>query len=596
MPRRRRSSSSSSEVSTRPSKVSRTPVTTSETDTTGTKASELEAQALSGPREAAEAVGPLVDLVVGALDVDDPSSCLPALLSAHRVFTHFQKIGTLGASRAKQRASTSLKSTAVDAYRNLIANQHRLFLEAALEWLHLEDDVCRVAALRCLFAQSAAPGRKNIDRALLSRLITSVMTGGVAGIEVLAVLLTEKVLKYGDVSLITIHALRRSLEMNKDKTAESNKNEDDGTEGSATSLQDRNGSERDALSAAERRMVAQNVHAVLSRIPMPPSQSLLSSSLLNASRDGDTERDSDLSSAWRDAASHTKAYGDCWLLLLSMKSLSRSMYVKMLSQVPTLALPHISDPLALSDFLIDSYDLGGEASLLALDGLWNLIRNHDLDYPDFFPRLYALLTPSVFHSENRSRFFSKVALFLRSSRLPIYTVAAFIKRLSRLCLSAPPDGVLYALPLVFRLMCTHKGCVVLVHRDPESGESGVIENVVSSDDEDADVTQDGDRVEVTNESMDDAAAWRGSDTFRPDEPNPQKSRALGSSLWEVAALQSHYHPGVATVAKMFNQRLTGALPVDDFTEQDYASLFKEAMLRRVKKVPLEFRKPTFVFR
>ena len=56
----------------------------------------LERQALSGPSAAgADAVGPLVDLIVGALDVEDPSTRLPALLSANRVFTHFQKSGTL---------------------------------------------------------------------------------------------------------------------------------------------------------------------------------------------------------------------------------------------------------------------------------------------------------------------------------------------------------------------------------------------------------------------------------------------------------------------------------------------------------------------
>ena len=71
----------------------------------------------------------------------------------------------------------------------------------------------------------------------------------------------------------------------------------------------------------------------------------------------------------------------------------------------------------------------------------------------------------------------------------------------------------------------------------------------------------------------------------------------GSSLWEVAALQAHYHPGVVTVAKMFNQHLSTnhAVAMDDFIEQDYASLFHEAMGRRVKRMPLEFRAPTFAF-
>lgn len=37
-----------------------------------------------------------------------------------------------------------------------------------------------------------------------------------------------------------------------------------------------------------------------------------------------------------------------------------------------------------------------------------------------------------------------------------------------------------------------------------------------------------------------------------DERDPIKSNALDSSLWEVAALQSHVLPSVATAAKFIN--------------------------------------------
>lgn len=39
----------------------------------------------------------------------------------------------------------------------------------------------------------------------------------------------------------------------------------------------------------------------------------------------------------------------------------------------------------------------------------------------------------------------------------------------------------------------------------------------------------------------------GEDVFREDEQDPSKSRALESSLWEVASLRNHYCPQVTTV-------------------------------------------------
>lgn len=58
---------------------------------------------------------------------------------------------------------------------------------------------------------------------------------------------------------------------------------------------------------------------------------------------------------------------------------------------------------------------GGPLGLLALNGLFILIRDYNLDYPDFYDRLYAMLDRSVLHVKYRSRFFRLAETFLSSS-------------------------------------------------------------------------------------------------------------------------------------------------------------------------------------
>lgn len=64
--------------------------------------------------------------------------------------------------------------------------------------------------------------------------------------------------------------------------------------------------------------------------------------------------------------------------------------------------------------------------------------------------------------------------FLSNSHLPAYLVAAFIKRLSRLALTAPPEALLMVIPFICNLFRRHPACKVLVHRPngPEGKREG----------------------------------------------------------------------------------------------------------------------------
>ncbi|XP_004385070.1 nucleolar complex protein 4 homolog [Trichechus manatus latirostris] len=248
---------------------------------------------------------------------------------------------------------------------------------------------------------------------------------------------------------------------------------------------------------------------------------------------------------------HRKAFQLMWLSFLKHK-LPVSLYKKVLVIMHDSILPHLAQPTLMMDFLTSAYDIGGAISLLALNGLFILIHKHNLEYPDFYRKLYSLLEPSVFHVKYRARFFHLADLFLSSSHLPAYLVAAFAKRLSRLALTAPPEALLMVLPFICNLLRRHPACRVLVHR-PQGPELDA-------------------------------------DPYDPGEQDPARSCALDSSLWELQALQKHYHPEVSKAASVINQALcVPEASIASLLELTPYEVFERDLKKKVpEQVPLEF--------
>lgn len=165
---------------------------------------------------------------------------------------------------------------------------------------------------------------------------------------------------------------------------------------------------------------------------------------------------------------YKKVFTNAWMAFLGLP-LDKVLYRQVLIMLEDKVIPHLVDPKILMDFLVDSYDIGGVTSILALNSLFVLIHKYNLDYPDFYKKLYSLFDAEVFHLKYRARFFYLADLFLMSTHLPAYLVAAFIKRLSRLGLSAPPHGVALIITFVGNLICRHPICQVLIHRKIEVG-------------------------------------------------------------------------------------------------------------------------------
>jgi len=105
---------------------------------------------------------------------------------------------------------------------------------------------------------------------------------------------------------------------------------------------------------------------------------------------------------------------DLWMALLKNK-FSNEGYKRVLMAMESHILPNIANPIALCDFLTDSFNVGGVVSVLSLSGLFVLMTKHNLDSPNFFPKLYSICDNTVLFARYRARFFKLMSLVLNGS-------------------------------------------------------------------------------------------------------------------------------------------------------------------------------------
>lgn len=260
---------------------------------------------------------------------------------------------------------------------------------------------------------------------------------------------------------------------------------------------------------------------------------------------------------------HKKQAQDAWLALMGLV-MDKDQRKRLLDIMSRVVAPWFSKPELLMDFLTDCYNTGGSMSLLALSGVFYLIQERNLDYPAFYTKLYSLLDADILHSKYRSRFFRLLDTFLASTHLPAALVASFIKRLARLSLNAPPSAIVTIIPWMYNLFKKHPTCTFMMHRVPRTDEE---------------------EEKLANEGLE--------DPFAPEEEDPMATGAIDSCIWEIVQLQSHYHPNVATIAKIVSEQFTKQYyNLEDFLDHSYASLLEAEMNKSVKKAPVvEFQIP-----
>ncbi|KAG6873375.1 hypothetical protein C0995_016484 [Termitomyces sp. Mi166 len=251
-------------------------------------------------------------------------------------------------------------------------------------------------------------------------------------------------------------------------------------------------------------------------------------------------------------ASHRAVFTRAWLALLPRLSLvegdEKALTMRALNVMHHGVMPHLTRPVLVMDWVGTSVDYGGTVGLLALNALFVLMKEYNLDYPSFYTRLYAFLDRDVLHLKHRARFFRMTELFLSSTHLPANLLASFVKRLSRLSLTAPPAAIVMVVPFTYNILKRHPALMAMIHR-------------VDSEDP-------------------------SNDPFLPDEMDPLHTQAHLSSLWELLSHRSHYHASVATLVKIFSEAFTKpSYAMEDFLDHTYGTLFETEANRKIKKDP-----------
>ena len=87
------------------------------------------------------------------------------------------------------------------------------------------------------------------------------------------------------------------------------------------------------------------------------------------------------------------------------------------------------------------------------------------------------------------------------------------------------------------------------------------------------------------------------DPFNMDEADPMATFAIDSCLWELETLQSHFHPNVATLAKIISEQFTKqSYNLEDFLDHSYNGLIESELEKDLKKAPVvEFEIPKRIF-
>lgn len=322
-------------------------------------------------------------------------------------------------------------------------------------------------------------------------------------------------------------------------------------------------------------------------------------------------------------------FSELWVVLM-VTPMTEDLYKTILATLDSEVLPFLSHPVLTVDFCFAAYRMGGHCALLSLKSLFSIATKLNIEVEDFYPKLYALLQPSMFLVQHRNELFELLDLFLRSEYLPQAFAASFAKKMARLALTAPSAGVLIMLQLIFNIIRRHPVLLSLIHKEAQEPElkkhkwrraepidrrASMKKNEDDQDDFVGEVEKESDAIEEANDAVEvvepskEVAVKEDPDAVAPSPPPPERrpvgfendpfdnttldpgnTNAMESCLWEILALQNHYIPEIADLALVFSgnmERPLFELPqVSSFSSR---TMIERLRKKKVKSVPLEFR-------
>jgi len=162
-----------------------------------------------------------------------------------------------------------------------------------------------------------------------------------------------------------------------------------------------------------------------------------------------------------------------------------------------------------------------------------------------------------------------------ASLLPSSMIASFIKRLSRLALTAPPPAIIMLIPFIYNLFKRHPGCMVMLQRHEDVGgeifDTSSLLAVPVPLDSAASITTNG--TGTTGSAGVFSAPVGYVDPYDTKAVSPFTTRAIDSSVWELAVLQHHYLASISTLAKVFSEAFTKPeFNMEDFLDHGYSTV------------------------
>ncbi|ORC93485.1 U3 small nucleolar RNA-associated protein 19 [Trypanosoma theileri] len=279
---------------------------------------------------------------------------------------------------------------------------------------------------------------------------------------------------------------------------------------------------------------------------------------------------------------HRHYFTGLWMPCLHHAA-AASLHLHLLHRMGDVILPYLTNPLVVADYLSGCFASGGLVAVLALHGIFLLVLDHGLEYPQYYQQLYTLLTPDAFSSRHRYDLFRLLDLSLSSIRVPSYVAAAFIKKVARVAMLSPSPVLYFVLPFIRKVLQRHPNCLALIHRSTK-------EAVIPEDDKDTVKGTAGVSEDAKKEALRlTATLFDGNDPFLPDE-SLERCHALHSTLWELTALERHFIPTVPLMVSAFASTAEDQAPLR--FEKTYARLFTAEVTRPMSNAQL----PTVAYR
>ncbi|KHJ42562.1 CBF/Mak21 family protein [Trichuris suis] len=222
-----------------------------------------------------------------------------------------------------------------------------------------------------------------------------------------------------------------------------------------------------------------------------------------------------------------KLFTESWLQFIRLP-MEMSLRCDCLVWLSENVLRNVSTPMLFADFVTDCFQMEHPLNALALGSIVILIlqcnmfaggpfratcsdRLHFRNYPKLYDEVYNMLHPDIFTMPHRTVFLQNLDMIMRSTHLPVYLIAAFIKRLSRLLLLAPVDCCLTFLGLIRNWLIRHPSCQFLVNRSSKA------------------LTVD-------------------TDPYDFKATDPANCNSMTTSLWEIQTMKHHYSDKVVRTA------------------------------------------------